>query len=346
MQDRVEVYKGKEPYVFISYSTKNQATADALRALATQNNIPTWMAPYDIPAGSKYAAEITKAIRECTCFALILSNDSQNSDAVDREVELAALTFKKPLVIAQIEQVTLNDSFFFYLHNQQIEEVSDFSQDSPGRRKIIQAIIKHLAADEPYEAFLRISCKDDKVIQGAEAPVTKSTAQCLFERGQQVYELDMCSSSNVVEAVRLFRLAAEQGHAEAQYMLAKLRYIYRYDEAVDVSDEEAARWACLAARQGHREAQSEVGIFYLWGRGVEQNVEEALRWFRLAAEGGDSEAQYYLGLCYYWGEGVERDVILCRQWLEKAAGQNHYYAIEALDTLCAGGDFPSLYDLM
>ena len=28
MQDRVEVYKGKEPYVFISYSTKNQATAN------------------------------------------------------------------------------------------------------------------------------------------------------------------------------------------------------------------------------------------------------------------------------------------------------------------------------
>ena len=42
-------------YAFISYSTKNQSAADAMRALFNKHDIDTWMAPYDIPAGSEYA---------------------------------------------------------------------------------------------------------------------------------------------------------------------------------------------------------------------------------------------------------------------------------------------------
>jgi len=36
-------------YVFISYSIKNQLKADSMKDLLNQNEIPTWMAPYDIP---------------------------------------------------------------------------------------------------------------------------------------------------------------------------------------------------------------------------------------------------------------------------------------------------------
>lgn len=107
-------------YAFISYSTKNQTSADAMRELFRKNGIDTWMAPYDIPAGSKYAAVITQAIRDCGCFVLLLTNESQSSEAVDSEVELAALTFKKSIITVQLENVILNDSFTFYIHNKQI----------------------------------------------------------------------------------------------------------------------------------------------------------------------------------------------------------------------------------
>ena len=50
-------------YAFISYCTKNQTAADAFRDLFIEYGIDTWMAPYDIPAGSKYAGVITNAIR-------------------------------------------------------------------------------------------------------------------------------------------------------------------------------------------------------------------------------------------------------------------------------------------
>lgn len=127
-------------YAFISYSTKNQTKADAINELFKRNNIDTWMAPYDIPAGSKYAAVITSAIRECSCFVLLLSNDSQLSEAVDSEVELAALTFKRPIIPIELENVVLNDSFVFYLHNKQITPIHKIDENSNEIKSVINSV--------------------------------------------------------------------------------------------------------------------------------------------------------------------------------------------------------------
>ena len=63
----------QQGYAFISYSTKNQAAADAIRELLKRKGIATWMAPGDIPAGSKYAQVINRAVKESSCLVLILT---------------------------------------------------------------------------------------------------------------------------------------------------------------------------------------------------------------------------------------------------------------------------------
>lgn len=134
-------------YAFISYSTKNQTKADAINELFKRNNIDTWMAPYDIPAGSKYAAVITNAIRECSCFVLLLSNDSQGSKAVDSEVELAELTFEKAIIPIELENVVLNDSFLFYLHNKQITPVHKIDENSNEIKSVLNSVITFTGQD-------------------------------------------------------------------------------------------------------------------------------------------------------------------------------------------------------
>ena len=57
--------------------------------LLMKNSIKCWMAPYDIPTGSKYAYVINNAIEYCSCFVLLLTEDSQNSEFVEKEVERA-----------------------------------------------------------------------------------------------------------------------------------------------------------------------------------------------------------------------------------------------------------------
>ena len=76
-------------YAFISYSTKNQTSADAIRELFNRNGIETWMAPYDIPAGSEYAEVIHDAIIKSSCLVLMLTDMSQNSKWVKKEVNNA-----------------------------------------------------------------------------------------------------------------------------------------------------------------------------------------------------------------------------------------------------------------
>ena len=57
---------------------------------------------------------------------------------------------------------------------------------------------------------------------------------------------------------------------------------------------EAVRWFRLAADQGHAAAQGNLGIAYSNGLGVVRDAVEAARWFRLAAERGYAPAGYNL----------------------------------------------------
>ena len=61
-------------------------------------------------------------------------------------------------------------------------------------------------------------------------------------------------------------------------------YMYDTGEGVPKNDTEAVRWYRMAAEQGDATAQVNLGLMYANGRGVPQNNTEAVRWFRMAAE--------------------------------------------------------------
>ena len=138
-------------YAFISYSTKDQQSADAIRQLFMKNRIDVWMAPYNIPADGKYAAAITKAIRDCSCFVLLLSEASQSSEAVDSEVQLAAITYKKTVITVQLEDVVLNDAFTFYILNKQIVPVHQINESSDEIRKVLKSVLDYAGQLECVE---------------------------------------------------------------------------------------------------------------------------------------------------------------------------------------------------
>lgn len=129
----------KNGYVFISYSSQNQQIADAFRQLLKEEKIECWMAPYDIPAGSKYAYVINDALENCTCVVLLLTNASQSSQFVEREVE-RAITYKKPIIPLQMEDLELNSGFKFYIGSSQIIAVPEIRHNSPAVNQAISGI--------------------------------------------------------------------------------------------------------------------------------------------------------------------------------------------------------------
>ncbi|HMB89406.1 MAG TPA: tetratricopeptide repeat protein, partial [Rhodothermales bacterium] len=77
-----------------------------------------------------------------------------------------------------------------------------------------------------------------------------------------------------------YRQAAQRGHVQAQYTLARhYRDTRRSDEALD--------WYVRAAENGHAEAQYQAGFTYM-----KQNEEaKAIQWWRKAAAQGHNKAQ-------------------------------------------------------
>jgi uncharacterized protein len=93
-----------------------------------------------------------------------------------------------------------------------------------------------------------------------------------------------------------------------------------YNGLVQPQDyKEAMKWFRMAAEQGHAGAQFNLGYMYNEGQGVAQDSEESTKWYRLAAEQGHSGAQFNLGNMYANGEGVAQDYKEAYIWLSIAS---------------------------
>lgn len=103
-----------EEYVFISYKFEQKEKALMIKELLEQNGISCWMAPESIKAGSSYAAEITRAITNCNCVILMLSDEAQKSKYVLKEID-SAIKKDKTIMPLYLEEVALNESMDYYL---------------------------------------------------------------------------------------------------------------------------------------------------------------------------------------------------------------------------------------
>ena len=92
-------------------------------------------------------------------------------------------------------------------------------------------------------------------------------------------------SNPTVEDVKSWRLAADQGFADAQFNLGAAYY---FGKGVAQDYVESAKWNRKAADQGHVLAQLNLGFAYGQGKGVPQDYAEAHKWFNLAAAAGNT----------------------------------------------------------
>ena len=87
-----------------------------------------------------YLDVITDTLENCTCLVLLLTNASQSSVFVKREVE-RAITYRKPIIPLQMEDLELNSVFKFFIEGRQFIEVPEIKRDSPYVNRAISAIL-------------------------------------------------------------------------------------------------------------------------------------------------------------------------------------------------------------
>ena len=135
------------------------------------------------------------------------------------------------------------------------------------------------------------------------------------------------------ESIKWYRLAAEQGNPDFQSILARMYFDGR---GVQKDYFEAAKWYQRAAEQGNSKDQAKLGWMYANNRGVPLNYKEAIKWYKLAAEQHNDWAQYNLGILYSRGQGVPQDFVQAHMWFNlsaASAAQGRPQAAEARDRL-------------
>ena len=91
---------------------------------------------------------------------------------------------------------------------------------------------------------------------------------------------------------------------------------------------EAVRLYRLSAKQGDADAQYNLGWMYDNGQGVPQDYKEAVRLYRLSAKQGDVDAQYNLGVAYDNGQGVPQDYVLAHMWFNLSVYNGYKDGVE------------------
>lgn len=134
--------------VFISYSSKDSAYVDRIIRVLEEMEVSYWRAPQMIPAGSNYAREIPQAIKNCAVFLLVLSERSQTSIWVEKEVD-SAICSRKSIIPFQIDQAPLSDMFRFYLNN--VQMISYVDGHERAIEELKRQITIHLPAKEQIQ---------------------------------------------------------------------------------------------------------------------------------------------------------------------------------------------------
>ena len=95
------------------------------------------------------------------------------------------------------------------------------------------------------------------------------------------------TATDYTKAAYWYRLAADQGHAEAQYDLARL---YADGQGVPKDETQAFKLVEMSAKQGYAPAATRLGWRYSTGRGVQKDEAQAFFWYTVAARHGERAA--------------------------------------------------------
>ena len=124
-------------------------------------------------------------------------------------------------------------------------------------------------------------------------------------------------------AFALLKTVETTGFPDAFYKLAK----WNEDPAGPRKHDEVVRLYSLAAQQGHAKANYKLGLIMSKGKyHLPKNVDQAVKHFCVAADGGHVHAQYELGCMYLDGDDVAKDNAKGRYYLKLAATQGLEWA--------------------
>lgn len=131
------------------------------------------------------------------------------------------------------------------------------------------------------------------------------------------------SATDSLKSASMHKLAAINGHPEAQYEEGIKCYENPFLGRLAIDgynkiSSEGYSWFLKASEQGHVMAQYQLGNIYEYGSIGFVDTNEAYRYYKLAADGNNPNAYFKLGIAYKNGITVEKDTVQAFKMYNKA----------------------------
>jgi TPR repeat protein len=357
--------------VFISHSSLDKPVADAVCAGLEKNAIRCWIAPRDVQPGRSFAGEITRAIQHSKVMVLIFSANSNTSEQILREVQLAANSHLH-IVQFRIENVLPNEDLEYYLSAPHwLDALTPPLESNIRRLGISVKALLEMAAEDPAKRAMTpvapsVDSRAERSQQGRVA-ATKDPAAQSQPAIPPVASISAIAASKEPAVWRRKRLIiVTAGGATVMLLLTITVLLTRSHRSIDSSAEkdyaEAMKLAaglggtrinapkaaeCFQRAAAKNLPEAEARLAYWTSNGIgglpKDNV-KAEQWAKKAIEHGlttkatnNAEAQTELAVLYEYGLGVSKDETKAAELAQKAAGQGYTRAQNALGLLYQNG---------
>lgn len=289
--------------IFISYSRKDFDKVKAIKDYIDHElGINCWMDLDGIESGDQFKNVIISAINSHDTFLFMLSPNSMQSEWALDELDFAKRK-KKRIVLVYVEPCEMTDDFYFTYHKYDSIDWSDALQQN----KLMGNFKSWYGSKQHKQSFTPLPSDPSR-------PTDIEIENAVYEsytKGKNLYY-----SGKYRQALQTLRLAADNGHADAQYFSGLICFM---DYCGIKEFTQAAYWFEKAAEQGHMYAQEKLAYFYECGTGIPLSYEKAIYWYTKSAEQQNPDAYYSLANFYERGKGVEQNDETAFQYYLKAA---------------------------
>ncbi|MBN1264342.1 MAG: PhnD/SsuA/transferrin family substrate-binding protein [Anaerolineales bacterium] len=135
--------------VFVSYSSNDKVVADSVVSMLEKNGIRCWYAPRDIKPGSDWGEAIAAGIEESEVFILIFSGNSNRSQRVLDELNLA-ITRQTVILPFRIEKLDPSGAMMLHLSSRHWLDAYDPSW-KPYLGQLVQTTARNIEREDEIQ---------------------------------------------------------------------------------------------------------------------------------------------------------------------------------------------------
>ena len=332
---------------FISYSRKDKPFVDALVHYLEADSIRCWYAPRDIAPGFSWAAAITQAMKSARAMVLVLSESSNCSQEVVKEITLAS-NHQRIVVPVRIDNVSPNEEMQYHIGNRHWLDVFNLEREAAiiairdslfqyvpaWGQNVTDALVKNHGKVRSCPSFSLSRESGPKkrgrgpALAGVGGLLLVLCLGLLFFSAEKVTTVPALNAGEAPGAA----LPPGTPGSDIPQQLERSRILLQ-------KGREAEARAILEplAQSGNAEAQSLLGDLYYRGLGGPVSMEKAAHWYGKAAEQNDSGACYNLACLYYDGQGVAKDYARALRFFLRAADRGDSAACFAVGEMYENG---------